>query len=107
MAQPVRSWLSALGLAHLAEPLFEANITTMVAVCKLKDGDLLSLGVKLPEERALLLDRSARRGVPAHGALTPFFAALPKLRRSMPLPPPLPPPRLSRRPKCGTPRTPS
>jgi hypothetical protein len=58
--ETVRQWLRAIEMSHHSDLLFDNGYTSMQKVCSsLKDEELLILGVKKPEERAIILESIA------------------------------------------------
>ncbi len=53
----VRAWLRGVEMAHYGDALLDAGYASMARVCTLKDADLLSVGVKRPEDRQIMLER--------------------------------------------------
>lgn len=55
--ETVRAWLRGVEMSHYGDALFDAGYVSMARICALKDGDLLSVGVKRPEDRQIMLER--------------------------------------------------
>jgi hypothetical protein len=57
--ETVQSWLRSLNLEHYAETIFNNGFTNMLKVVRLKDEDLLSMGITSPTDRQVILESIA------------------------------------------------
>jgi hypothetical protein len=57
--ETVQSWLRSLNLEHHAEAIFGSGITSMLKVVRLKDEDLLSMGLTNPADRQAIIESIA------------------------------------------------